>query len=56
MRKKPKRESPSSSRTESKKAVSGPQTTPRRTAKPKPRPKSADTDELIQIWDEDLCE
>jgi len=57
MRKKTERKSPSQSpRTESKKAVSGPQNTPRRTAKPKPRPKSADTDELIQIWDEDLCE
>jgi len=52
--KKVKSKRPSSSRTESKKAVSGPQTTPRKT--PKPKSKSADTDELIQIWDEDLCE
>jgi hypothetical protein len=54
--KKSKRKSPSSSRTESRKAVSGPPNTPRRTVKPKPRPESEDTDELIQIWDEDLCE
>jgi len=56
MRKKAKRKAPSKPRTESRKVVSGPKQTSSRTAKPKSRPGRTEIDELIQIWDEDLCE